>query len=62
MVIPKDWYLNSKGERGKTQHSKHKNLQRNLWRTKVKIRQMRKRVANKKKHMTPYNQIFHQGR
>jgi hypothetical protein len=61
-IILVDWYLNSKGGRGKLQHKKHRNLWRSLWRTKVKIRWMKKKVANKRKHMIPYNPIFHQER
>jgi hypothetical protein len=61
-IILEDWYLSSKGGRGKTQHYKHKKLLRNLWRMEGKIRQMKKKVANKKKHMVPYTLIFHQGK
>jgi hypothetical protein len=33
-----------------------------LWRTKGNIRQMKKKIVNKRKHKLPYNLIAHQRR
>jgi hypothetical protein len=60
IVIPKDWYLNFKRGRGKIQHHKHKKFWRSLWRTKENIREIREKVASKRKHKVPYNLFFHQ--
>jgi hypothetical protein len=55
--------LVSKFQRGKREGTTLENKKhwRILWKTKEKIRQIREKVANKRKHKVPYNLFFHEG-